>query len=100
VGILSSEPTQHSGAWPDFKGARSAASEGNLREAIRFTREELKKEPENYEGLMLLASLYVDEGSPEKAIESLGTILRCSNVTDEQRRSASEQKQKVALIKD
>jgi hypothetical protein len=99
VGALFSEPRNTSGAWPDFRYARSAVRDGDLHGAIELTKGELEKEPENYEGLMLLASLYAETGKParsigalEKIIGALEKILSNPNATDEQKRVASAAK--------
>jgi len=88
VSFLMSEPGEHSGAWPNFKPARAAAAEGDLAEAIRFAKVELEKEPDNREGLLLLANLHADKGEPGKAIDYLGQVERNALATDQQKEFA------------
>jgi len=84
VGFLNSEPGEHSGPWADFKSARSAMRDGELDEAERLTKGELEKEPENYEGLMLLASIYAQMGRYKQAVRTLDGLLKSSIITDGQ----------------
>jgi hypothetical protein len=92
VAILMNEPGESSGAWPDFRAARSWAREGDIKKAIALTAAELEKEPENYEGLMLLGSLHADSGSVKLALRTTESLLRCAHLTEEQKRVAMEKK--------
>jgi lipopolysaccharide biosynthesis regulator YciM len=93
VGFLNSEPDETSGAWADFRAARSWAKDGEVKKAIALTKAELKKEPDNFEGLILLGSLYADSGSPKRALEATETLLRSRpSLTPEQKQAALEKK--------
>jgi len=92
VGFLNSEPSESSGAWADFRAANSWAKDGGLKKAIALTKAELEKEPDNFEGLMLLGSLHADSGSPKRALEATETLLRSPNLTPEQKAAALEKK--------
>jgi hypothetical protein len=92
VGFLNSEPDETSGAWADFRAARSWAKDGEIKKAIALTKAELKKEPDNFEGLILLGSLYADANSPKRALEATETLLRSPNLTPEQKQAALEKK--------
>jgi predicted Zn-dependent protease len=84
VNFLNSEPGEHSGPWADFKYARSAMRDGEWAEAVRLMKIELEKEPENYEGLLLLASIYAHMGKHGRVVQTLDELLKVSTLTDEQ----------------
>ena len=99
VGFLNSEPRESSGAWPNFSAARSWARDGELKKAIALTKAELEKEPENYEGLMLLGALHADMGSSELAVRAMDVLLQSSKLTPEQRKIATEKKMTYERLK-
>jgi hypothetical protein len=92
VGFLQSEPRESSGGWPNFNAARSWARDGEVKKAIALTKAELEKESDNFEGLMLLGSLYADSGSAKLALRTMETLLRSEKLTAEQRQAAEEKK--------
>jgi len=92
VDVFLNEPDESSGAWPNFSAARSWARDGDTKKAIALTKTELEKAPENYEGLMLLGSLYADPGSAKLAVQTTERLLRCSRLTPEQREAATAKK--------
>src|SRR5436309_11010407 len=58
VKALQGDGSLSAGHIPDFQYARAKINDGDLAEAIRLTLHELEKDPNNYEGLFLLAQLY------------------------------------------
>jgi tetratricopeptide (TPR) repeat protein len=98
VSFLMSEPGQHSGAWPNFKTPRLLAADGNLAEAIQFAEIELEKEPENLEGLLLLANLHEDKGEPTKAIQYWRQVEQSPSATDAQKELARSTSQRLEQL--
>lgn len=98
VSFLMSEPDQHSGAWPNFKTPRLLAADGNLAEAIQFAEIELEKEPENLEGLLLLASLHEDKGHPGKAIRYWRQVEQSPASTQAQKELAHATRQRLEKL--
>lgn len=98
VGFLNSEPGKHSGALPDFRFARSFMRDGDLEEAASYTKGELEKDPENYEGLMLLASIYAQMGKHALAICTLDTLLKSSIITEGQVAVAKQTREGYAAL--
>lgn len=84
VSFLHSESGEHSGPWADFKYARIAKRDGEWTEAVRLTKIELEKEPEHYEGLLLLATIYAHMGKHDQVVQTLDELLNVSTLTDEQ----------------
>ena len=73
---------------PDYQEARSAAEIGDIQRAFELIRDELEKEPRNFEGLMLLASGLQSQKEPEKAMMAMKKILDNPDATPEQKRLA------------
>jgi hypothetical protein len=71
---------------PDYKDARWKIEEGNLEAAIKLTKDQLAKSPTDYEGLILLATLYNETDRPKEALAQLERILSNPLTTDTQRR--------------
>ncbi|MSU56864.1 MAG: tetratricopeptide repeat protein [Pedosphaera sp.] len=92
VDFLNSEPTRTSGFLADYRTAKIAARDGDLPQAIKFAEEQLEKKPKQYEGLMLLASLYADAGHVEKAITMMNRILTNPGATGKQKQTALHEK--------
>ena len=92
VNFLNSEPTRTSGFLPDYRPAKIAARDGDLSQAILFTEEQLEKNPNHYEGLMLLGSLCADAGQPDKAIQMMNRIIANPEATGKQKQTALETK--------
>ena len=84
VSFLHSEPGERSGPWADFKYARIAKRDGEWAEAVRLTKIELEKEPENFEGLLLQASVYAHMGKHGQVVQTLDELLKVSTLTDDQ----------------
>ena len=82
--------SQSAGHTPDFKYARAAALDGDFKEAIKLAEWELSKQPDNYEGLVLMATIYMESSRPKLALEQLDRIVASPQATDEQRRLAAQ----------
>lgn len=80
---------------PEFGLVRFHLKEGNLDEAMRLLDEELDKDRNNFEGLLLLAQLHLYRKQPRKAIAALDAIITAPNTTDEQRALAVSEKQRL-----
>lgn len=74
-----------SGVRAEFGAAKALRKHGDLDDALRQTKAEHEKEPYNYEGLILLAQIYLDLEDIEAARRSLDLVLRRSVLTPEQR---------------
>lgn len=72
------------GVRSDFRAAKSFYSHGELREAFQEVRAELKHDPLNYEGLLLLADLHLQSGFPAKALLELDRLLQNPRLTPAQ----------------
>jgi hypothetical protein len=90
VDFLNSEPGERSGPWADFKYARLAKRDGEWAEAVRLTKIELEKEPVNYEGLLLLASIFAHMGKHGQVVQILDELLKVSTLTDDQMAAIKE----------
>ncbi len=84
---------------PDYRAIRSRMEEGDLDEAIEQTKKELEKAPKDYEGLMLLATLYHEQQLPDEALVHLEVILHNPRATDEQKRNATLAKTQCYQLK-
>ena len=94
VSFLQGDARYYSSSRPEFRFARSHKRDGNFEEALRLTQIELEKDPNNYEGLMLAATLCHMLDLPEKAIEHLDMILSNPEMTDSQRDVARTERAK------
>jgi len=84
-----------SGVRASFAGARALRLHRNLGDAIRLTEAELEKEPESYEGLMLLAELCEETGEHLRAAQALDRLLRNKDLSGEQWRCAFDRREAV-----
>ena len=75
---------------PDFRVARSLGRDGRLDEAIQLTQDELTKDPHNFEGLLLLATLYHEKGLFDQAMDQLAIIARNPAATVDQKKIAKD----------
>src|SRR5262245_1572507 len=79
----------------EFRYARAAKRDGDLKEAIRLAKLELEKEPNNYEGLLLLAAIYEEIKMPDQAVVQLNAALSNPDVTDAQKEFAQAGKDRL-----
>lgn len=80
--------TQSAGHIPDYKFAREKALEGEFKEAIKLCQWELSKQPDNYEGLLLLATIHMEMKNPKLALEQVELILKIPHLSEPQEREA------------
>jgi len=80
--------SQSAGHIPNYKYAREKALDGEHEEAIKLCRWELDKQPDNYEGLILLATIYMETQRPNLALEQVELILRTPHLGDRQEQEA------------
>ena len=76
------------GFQPTFRFARIALRDGDWKEALAMTQEELAKSPLNFEGLLLLAEIHIGLDEPAKALVELEKILANPDSTPDQRNTA------------
>jgi hypothetical protein len=88
--MLNGDMNRPTGIRAEFGAAKAFHKHGELDEALAHTKRELEKEPYSYEGLLLLAQLYVDLDQPEKALKTLDTLLEHTPLTAEQRTAVTE----------
>ncbi|HVY68537.1 MAG TPA: hypothetical protein VHH73_01325 [Verrucomicrobiae bacterium] len=79
----------------DFYFARARAAEGDAEGTVRALREELGKDPLNYEGLMLLASAYQHLQKPDDALAQVDLILGNPGATDAQKEIARAAREEI-----
>lgn len=85
---------------PDFGAARSRAADGDVDTAMAMLREELEKDPLNYEGLMLLASAYQHKKLPDEAIRQAELILNNPAASADQKRIAEAMRQECRQLRE
>ena len=83
--MLNGDMNRPTGIRAEFGAAKAFHKHGELEEALKHTKRELEKEPHSYEGLLLLAQVYVDLDRPEMALKTLDTLLEHTQLTKEQR---------------
>jgi hypothetical protein len=83
---------------PDYREARSKIEDNQFDEAIKLTQAELEKDPSNYEGRVLLASLFHERKMPVEALIHLEAILNNPEATSEQRRNAQAGKNQCLAL--
>ena len=93
--LLNGDMNRPTGIRAELGAARSLHKHGELDEALRQTKLELDKEPYHYEGLLLLAQIYIDMDKPERASKTLDLILARTPLTDEQRAMIRATRQQV-----
>ena len=84
--------SQSAGHTPEYKFAREKALAGEFEEAIKLCHWELSKQPDNYEGLLLLATIYMERKQPKLALEQIELILKTPHLSDPQQREAMQAK--------
>ena len=93
--LLSGDMNRPTGIRAELGAARSFYKHGELDDALRHTKLELDKEPYHYEGLLLLAQIYIDMDQPERALKTLDRILAKTPLTEEQRATIRVTRQQV-----
>jgi len=72
----------------DYREARSLIDDGDLKGALKAVERELAKEPKDFEGRLLLATVYNNLKQPAKAAEQMDVILNNPEATDGQKADA------------
>lgn len=90
--IFGGVATQSAGHIPEYKYAREKALEGDFKEAIKLCQWELSKQPDNYEGLLLLATIHMEMKNPKLALEQVELILKIPHLSENQEREARQAK--------
>jgi hypothetical protein len=84
------------GGWvPDFYQVRRALEKGQVDEAQELLNEQLEKAPNNYEGLLLQAQIWLDKKQPPMAVKALEAIVASPSATEEQKAVARSEKQRI-----
>ncbi len=91
-----SSPT---GIRSDFRYAKIHRRDGELEQAVAAIEHELKKEPENFEGLILLAGVYNDMKQPEKAMAQLEIVSNAPGATEAQKEVARGENKRCEQLK-
>ena len=96
--LLHRDITSETGIKADFHYARNHRRDGETQKAIAAIEHELKKEPANYEGLMLLAEIYQDLNQPEEALQRLQIIVDGPSATQDQKNYALWEQEKCRQL--
>ena len=83
--LINADFNRPSGMRAESGAAKRLHEHGDLDDALRLTREELEKDPYNYEGLLLLAQLYIDTDVPERALQTIDLLLANTPLTADQK---------------
>ncbi|MEK7686347.1 MAG: hypothetical protein AAB466_13090 [Verrucomicrobiota bacterium] len=83
---------------PDFREAKMFIKENDLEAAIKSLERELAKEPANYEGRMLLASIYHELKQPQKGLEQINFILANADATPGQIEAAHAAQHQLRVL--
>jgi len=86
--FIYSRGSQSAGHIPNYKYAREKALDGDFKEAIKMCQWELSKQPDNYEGLLLLATVHMEMKQPKLALEQVAVILKIPHLSEQQEREA------------
>jgi predicted Zn-dependent protease len=79
------------GQHPDYRYAKNHRRDGERKEAVAAIQTELRKDPKNFEGLLMLAEIYEDLNQPAEAIAQLNIILENPDATPEQKEVAEHE---------
>ncbi|MGZ8920106.1 MAG: tetratricopeptide repeat protein, partial [Limisphaerales bacterium] len=93
--LLNGDMNRPTGIRAELGAARSLRKHGELDDALRQTKLELDKEPYHYEGLLLLAQIYMDMDQPDRALKTLDLILARTPLTEEQRVTVTATRREV-----
>jgi hypothetical protein len=94
--LLNGDMNAPTGIRAEFGAAKRLHVHGDLDDALKHTRQELNKDPYNYEGLLLLAQIHVDLDAPKHALETLDTLLAHTPLTAAQRLAVQKSRQSLA----
>ena len=83
----------------NFRYAKNHRRDGEMEQAVTAIEHELKKDPKNFEGLMLLAAVYQDIKQPEKALVQLAIVSNNSEATESQKEVVCAENQRCEQLK-
>lgn len=98
VSFFQRDVSSETGIKPDFHYARNHRRDGETAKAVAAIEHELKKSPESYEGLMLLAEIYQDRNQPGEALKRLQIIVDSASATDDQKDYARWEQEKCRQL--
>ena len=93
--LLNGDMNRPTGIRAEFGAARRLHLHGDLDDALKHTRQELEKEPYHYEGLLLLAQIYIDLDKPDRALATLDTLLAHTPLTAAQHQAVTSTRQSL-----
>lgn len=93
--LIYGDMTRPTGIQADFSGPKALRKHGDLAEAIALAQQELEKEPHSYEGLLLLADLYLEADEQPRALKTMEKLLGNADLTKEQRDLVQARKEKI-----
>ena len=93
--LLNGDMNRPTGIRAEFGAAKRLHVHGDLDDALKHTKQELVKDPYNYEGLLLLAQIYIDLDKPDRALATLDTLLARTPLTAEQRTAVTTTRQSL-----
>jgi hypothetical protein len=88
AGFFYGDISSPTGMGVNFRYAKNHRRDGELKQAIVAIEHELKKDPKNFEGLLLLAGVYQDLKQPEKALVQLAIVSNNPDATESQKEVA------------
>jgi hypothetical protein len=91
--MLHGDMNRPTGIRAEFGAAKRLHIHGDLDDALKHTKQELEKEPCSYEGLLLLAQIYIDVDKPKCALETLDLLLARTPLSAEQRTAVTASRQ-------
>jgi hypothetical protein len=95
IRMLHGDLNRPTGIRAEFGAAKALHKHGELDDALLHTKRELEKDPQNYEGLLLLAQIHIDLEKPERALETIDRLLADTPLTEEQRIAVSTTRQSL-----
>jgi hypothetical protein len=93
INILFGGGSSETGRFPDYHYAKNHRRDGERDKAIAAIQNELRKEPKNFEGRLLLAEIYQDLNQPKEALAQLHIILENPDATPDQKEVARNEEE-------
>jgi hypothetical protein len=93
INILFEGGSSETGRFPDYHYAKNHRRDGERDKAIAAIQNELRKDPRNFEGRMLLAEIYQDLSQPKEALAQLDIILANPDATPDQKEVARNERE-------
>jgi len=86
---------QPTGVQPDFFGPKALRKHGDIKEALGLCKQELDKDPLNYEGLLLLSELCLESCDSVAALAPLKKLLNHGSLSSEQREAVRARQETI-----